>query len=73
MNITRFWKFTISQGLLVKFRETEEEHNEIIDFSVLKFSTYNRILRCNIIMQDEYLIAFLYRNWTETEIAHKFH
>ena len=39
MNITRFKKITINQGLLVNFRETEVQHNKIIDFSVIKFST----------------------------------
>ena len=35
MNITRFGKFTVSQGLLVKVRKTEVQHNKIIDFPVL--------------------------------------
>ena len=35
MNITRYQRFTISHGFLVKFRETEVQHNKINYFSVL--------------------------------------
>ena len=43
MNITGLWKFTASQGLLVKLRETEVHIKKINLFSVLEFSTFNRI------------------------------
>ena len=57
MNITRFWKFTISQGLLVKYRETEVQHNKIIDFSVLNLA-YKRI-RLSMYKKTIFYLHFL--------------
>ena len=59
INITRFWKFTISWGLLVKFWDTEVQHNKIVNFSVLKFS--NRI-RLSIYKNLQDFIFFFCKN-----------